>query len=115
MSWRHVTSKWDHGHVQAVLAKTSGLSSYIAKYAAKGGRIRASRFYGEESGQRHHDRWPTEDFEHYYRTGEKSTRLENLQFSHGKYGIKFPDLQRLADMLTGNDGVEQECYDTIPF
>jgi hypothetical protein len=114
MSWRAVTSKWPHGHVHCKMARTSGLASYIAKYAAKGGRIRASRFYGEEPGQRHNDRWPTEDFEHYYRTGEKSIRLANLQFSHGKYGIKFPDLQRLAEMFTGDDRELLSC-DTIPF
>jgi len=115
MSWRAVTSKWPHGHVKAVLARTAALSSYIAKYAAKGGRIRASRFYGEEPGQRHHDRWPTEDFEHYYRTGEKSNRIANLQFSHGKFGIKFPDLQRLADLLTGNERADEYVGDSIPF
>ena len=114
MSWREISSKWDHGHVYWKLARGAGLASYIAKYAAKGGRIRASRFYGEESGQRHNDRWPTEDFEHYYRTGEKSDRLANLRFSHGKNGITFPDLKRLADMLAGKTEVE-ECYDTIPF
>jgi len=114
MSWRKVTSKWRHGHVQAVLARTSGLGGYIAKYAAKSGRLRASRFYGEEPGQRHNDRWPTEDFEHYYRTGEKSDRLANLQFSHGKYGVKFPDLQRIAEMFTGDDREQLSC-DTIPF
>jgi len=114
MSWRAVTGKWPHGHVHCKMARTSGLASYIAKYAAKGGRIRASRFYGEESGQRHNGRWPTEDFEHYYRTGEKSDRLANLQFSHGKYGVKFPSLQRLAELFTGDDMEPISC-DTIPF
>ena len=115
MSWRAVTGDWPHGHVHCKMARGVGLASYIAKYAAKGGRIRASRFYGEESGQRHNDRWPTEDFEHYYRTGEKSNRLANLRFSHGKYGIKFPDLQRLADMLAGNDRADEYYGDSIPF
>ena len=115
MSWRKISSKWDHGHVYWKLARGAGLASYIAKYAAKGGRIRASRFYGEEPGQRHHDRWPTEDFERYYRTGEKSDRLEYLRFSHGKFGVKFPDLQRLADMLSGKyTEQDRECY-TIPW
>lgn len=43
---RTCNAAWTHGFNKCVLAKGRGLGSYIAKYAAKDGRLRASIGYG---------------------------------------------------------------------
>lgn len=45
---RHFETVWQHGFVHARLARSAGLGAYLAKYAAKSGRIRASLHYGDQ-------------------------------------------------------------------
>ena len=115
LTWRSISSEWSHGHIHCKLARTSGLASYIAKYAAKGGRIRASRFYGEESGCHHVEGWPARDFDRFFQTGSKSAKLDGLKFKLTQRGIVFTDIQRLAEMVTKGFSIEEDQCDDIPW
>lgn len=112
LSWRNIASEWDHGFMDAKLARTSNLASYIAKYAAKSGRIRASRFYGEESGCHHVERWPARDFDWFFQTGSKSDQLEALRIKLTRKGIIFSDLDALATMVKTDNS---EAWEGCPF
>ena len=114
-TWRAVSSEWHHGHVHCKLARTSGLASYVAKYAAKGGRIRASRFYGEESGCHHVKEWPTADFDRFFETGAKSSKLEAIEFKLTTRGIVFTNIQRLAECVAKGFKFSEEWYEDIPW
>ena len=114
ITWRAIASEWSHGHIHCKLARTSGLASYVAKYAAKGGRIRASRFYGEESGCHHVKGWPTGDFDRFFETGAKSAQLESIEFKLTRRGIVFTDIQRLAEQVAKGFTIEEQC-DDIPW
>ena len=114
ITWRAISSEWKHGHVHCKFARTSGLSSYVAKYAAKSGRIRASRFYGEEPGCHHIEGWPSGDFDRFFQTGSKSAKLEAIEFKLTGRGIVFTDIQRLAEFVAKGCKIEDKC-DDIPW
>lgn len=85
---RSIESAWSLGNSKLRLARTENLGAYMAKYAAKQSRIRASRYYGE-FGPHLYDLFG-KDFENqieqYLRTGRKDGFISGTGITAHKYG-----------------------------
>lgn len=83
---RQIERCWDHGFVNARLARHAGLGRYLAKYLAKQSRIRASKHYGgTETILQHLSQRTRDDIEFYVKTGHQNDSISGTGFTTNRY------------------------------
>lgn len=85
---RHFEAVWKHGFVHARLARSAGLGAYLAKYAAKAGRIRASLHYGDQLRACHRVQPCLAQSVEAFLAGKSAVRLDGVAVT--RWGVRLP-------------------------